>query len=87
MQIKQIMATSVIDYTEQVVAATLEGYRQENEHIDFSPRMIGYYFVAQFVKDDEPATPATPEVTEAPRKGRKSKDAEPAADVTTDAQA
>lgn len=81
MQTRTIHALNVVDYTQQVLQAHEDGFVPDFKSVDFSPRMIGFYFFAQFVKPEVEATkpaPVAEEVAEAPKRGRKAKDVEPA---------
>lgn len=51
MQIKQIVATNLYDYTVQAEQAFKEGYRicDSNENV---PKQMGYTFMANLVKDE-----------------------------------
>lgn len=76
MQTREIRAMNVVDYTQQVLQATADGFVPNFESVEFTPRMIGFYFLAQFVKPEAPAVeaPVAAETTEAPKRTRKAKD-------------
>lgn len=81
MQTREIRAMNVVDYTQQVLQAYDDGFVPNFDSVEFTPRMIGFYFLAQFVKAEAPAVeaPVAAETTEVPKRTRKAKDSEPEA--------
>ena len=71
MQLRTIHALDPVSYTQQVLQAYEDGFRPDYNSVEFSPRMIGFYFLAQFTKPDEVETAPAVETTEAPKRGRK----------------
>lgn len=71
MQLRTIHALDPVSYTQQVLQAYEDGFKPNYESVEFSPRMIGFYFLAQFTKDDEVEAAPAVETTEAPKRGRK----------------
>lgn len=73
MQIRTIQAYNLVDYTQQVLQAVEDGFNPAFDSVEFTPRMVGFYFIAQFVKGDEvvEAAPVVAETTEVPKRGRK----------------